>query len=156
MPRASRLEGFLDYLLDRRELADIPSDESHCLGDGRLVPILLGCSHVISNGRGITLPGRQEQIALQTMLLGVQLEVTSAQRIEFFVSAAFDNLSLLDDQNLIGAPNGRQAIVEDAQSGRDSKLGRIARGSPNSSPLPPSDRVLRPDQVAEGQKRPVK
>src|SRR5271166_3522117 len=44
------------------------------------------------------------------MLLGVELEVASAQSIEFFMSPAFDNLSLLDHQNLIGAPNGRQAV----------------------------------------------
>src|ERR1019366_1192493 len=86
------------------------TEKSHHLGDGRLIPILFGCSHVIPKGRGTTLPRCQEEIALQTMLLGVQLEVTSAQCIEFFVSAAFDNLSLLDPQNLIGAPNGRQAV----------------------------------------------
>src|ERR1700679_1280106 len=44
------------------------------------------------------------------MLLGVQLEITSAQGIEFFVSAAFNDLPLLDHQNLIGAPNGRQTV----------------------------------------------
>ena len=80
------------------------TEESHHLGDGRLIPILFGCSRVIANSRGITLPRRQKQIALQTVLLGIQIEVTSAQRIEFFVSAAFDNLSLLDHQNLICSP----------------------------------------------------
>src|ERR1700674_95843 len=92
------------------EYSSALADESHYLGDGRLIPILFGWSHVIANRRGITLPRCEKQIAFQTMLLGVQLEVTSAQRIELFVSAAFDNLSLLDHQNLIGAPNGRQAV----------------------------------------------
>src|ERR1035438_6791517 len=81
------------------------ADESNYLTDSRLIPFLLGCSHVIANRRGITLPRRQEQIALQTMLLGVELEVASMQRIEFFMSAPFDNLSLLDHQDLISAPN---------------------------------------------------
>ena len=54
-------------------------DESHYVSDGRLIPILFGCSHFIADRRGITLPRCQEQIALQTMLLGVQIEVASAQ-----------------------------------------------------------------------------
>src|ERR1700686_4780951 len=92
------------------EYSSALADESHYLGDGRIISILFGWSHVIANRRGITLPRCKKQIAFQTMLLGVQLEVTSAQRIELFVSAAFDNLSLLDHQNLIGAPNSRQAV----------------------------------------------
>src|ERR1035441_1686325 len=78
------------------------ADESNYLTDSRLIPILLGCLHVIANRHGITLPRRQEQIALQTMLLSVEIEVASMQRIEFFVSSAFDDPSLFDHQDLIG------------------------------------------------------
>jgi len=56
------------------------TEESHYLGDGGFIPILFGWSHVIANWRRITLPRCQTQVALQTMLLGVQIEVSSAQR----------------------------------------------------------------------------
>lgn len=86
------------------------ADESNYLTDSRLIPILLGWLPVIANRRGITLPRRQEQIALQTMLFSVEIEVAPMQRIEFFVSSAFDDLPLLDHEDLTGAPSTRSLL----------------------------------------------
>ena len=91
------------------------ADEAHdiCNGrirDRRLIAVLFGCLRVGANQRRVTLARRQKQVALQAMLLGVEIEVTTAQCIEFFVSATFDNLSPLHHQNLIGTPNGRQTV----------------------------------------------
>ena len=40
------------------------TEESHHLGDGRLIPILFGWSHVIANRRPSTLPGRRCRVVV--------------------------------------------------------------------------------------------
>ncbi len=44
------------------------------------------------------------------MLLGVHLEVAAAGGVESGVSAALDDASCFDDQDLIGAANGGEAM----------------------------------------------
>ena len=59
---------------------------------------------------GTTLARRQEEISFDAVLLRVKLEVAAACGIERFVSAAFDDSSCFDHQDLISAPYGGEAV----------------------------------------------
>src|SRR5580693_761102 len=47
------------------------------------------------------------------MLPGIEIVIATVQSIKFFVGAAFDNLSLFDDQDLIGSADGGKAMRYD-------------------------------------------
>src|ERR1700682_6473583 len=52
------------------------------------------------------------------MLLGIKIVIATAQSIEFFVGAVFDNPSQFDNQDLIGAADGGKPVSDD--EGRSS------------------------------------
>src|ERR687897_2833307 len=60
-------------------------------------------------GREI-LSGVHELIALEVVLLVVQLPVAAVQREQLVVRAALDDLSMLEDENLIGAADRGQPV----------------------------------------------
>ena len=47
------------------------------------------------------------------MLLGVEIEIPAALRVERFVCAPLDDASGFDHENLFGAPNGGQTMRDD-------------------------------------------
>src|SRR5262245_62045643 len=58
-------------------------------------------------------PWIDEAVALQLVLLVVQLAVAAVQRQQLGMRAPLDDLSCLEHQNLVCAPNGRQAMGDD-------------------------------------------
>ena len=58
----------------------------------------------------VSLAGRQEQIVLQSLLLGVEIEIAALRGVQLFVRAALDDLALLDHQNLVGAADGGKPV----------------------------------------------
>src|ERR1700691_3581275 len=62
------------------------------------------------NQSSLPLAGREEQIAFNSVLLRVQVVVATTQSIELFVRSAFDDSSLLDDENLVGTSDRRKTV----------------------------------------------
>ena len=62
---------------------------------------------------GEILAGVDEQVLLVLVLLIVQVSVASFLRHELFVRATFDDLAVFEDQDLIGAADGREAVGDD-------------------------------------------
>src|SRR5579859_1707433 len=58
----------------------------------------------------VALAGSQEQIALQAMLLVIKFAITSVHGVQLLVVAALHDTSLLDDQNLVRAPDRRKPV----------------------------------------------
>src|SRR4029453_2549247 len=51
-----------------------------------------------------------EPVGLELVLLVVERAIAPAERQQLLVSAALDDLAVLEDENLIGAPDRRQAM----------------------------------------------
>src|SRR5271166_4880362 len=60
--------------------------------------------------RRIPFSRSQEQVPLDAMLLGVKVEIAAAQLVEGLMRPALDDMSTFYHQDLIGAPNGGQAV----------------------------------------------
>src|SRR5271165_6319411 len=58
----------------------------------------------------ITFPWREEEVCFEAVLAGVEVEVASAEGIQRLVCTAFDDVSAFDDEDLIGAADGREAV----------------------------------------------
>ena len=58
-------------------------------------------------------PGIDEAVALEVVLLVVELPVAAAAREQLVVRAALDDLAAFEHQNLIGAANRRQPVRDD-------------------------------------------
>src|SRR5205807_1204548 len=54
----------------------------------------------------------QEEIAFEAVLLVVEFAISSTERVKFLMSAAFDDLPLLHNKDLIGAANGGKAVCD--------------------------------------------
>src|SRR5579863_3068147 len=61
-------------------------------------------------GNVISLARRKKKVTLDPMLLGIEIVVPAVHGIKLLVRAAFHDLSLLHDQNLIGPPDGREPM----------------------------------------------
>src|ERR1700733_5005159 len=55
----------------------------------------------------------QEEIRFEAVLLGVELVVAAVEVVEAGVIAAFDDAAGFDDQNLVGAAHGGEAVGDD-------------------------------------------
>src|SRR5216684_1866420 len=68
-------------------------------------------------GRGflryIALAGSEKEICLDSVLLGVEVVVAATCGVQGFVRPALDDAACLDDEDLIRAPNGGQAMGDD-------------------------------------------
>src|SRR4029079_3465512 len=62
---------------------------------------------------GEILPVVDEAIGFELVLLVVERAVAAAERDQLLGRAALDDLSVLEDQDLIGAPDRRQAVRDD-------------------------------------------
>src|SRR5436309_7466953 len=61
----------------------------------------------------VPLAGRQEQVGLEAVLPRVEVEVAAALRVQRLVRAALDDAAVLDHQDLVGAPDGREPVGDD-------------------------------------------
>ena len=68
------------------------------------------------------LTGIDESVAFDLILFVVKLLVASIERHQLFVSAALDDLASGEYKNLIGAPDGRQAVCDYYRSPPPSQL----------------------------------
>src|ERR1700679_3998770 len=57
--------------------------------------------------------GSQEEIRFEAVLLSVELVVAAVEVVEAGVIAAFDDAAGFDDQNLVGAAHGGEAVGDD-------------------------------------------
>src|ERR1700722_14623605 len=57
--------------------------------------------------------GSQEEIRFEAVLLGVELVVAAVEVVEAGMIAAFDDAAGFDDQNLVGATHGGEAVGDD-------------------------------------------
>src|SRR5262245_37986366 len=92
----------------RLTLSDVSSQQTERIGSAGICIALP--NFLFSNLRRITLSGSEEEIALQIILPGVQIVVATAKRIKLLVRAAFRNLSLFDNKDLVGATNGGKTM----------------------------------------------
>src|SRR5579883_3364823 len=58
----------------------------------------------------VAFAGGEEEVGFEAVLAGIEVEVASAQCVEGFVGAAFDDVSAFDDQDLISPADGREAV----------------------------------------------
>src|ERR1700682_4081633 len=61
-------------------------------------------------GLRIAFAGRQEEVHFDAMLPGVEVPIAAPQSVKTLACAAFDDASGLDHQDLIGAPDGGEAV----------------------------------------------
>src|SRR5690348_1165445 len=61
-------------------------------------------------GNRVALARRQEQVAFEAMLFGVEIVVAAVHGVELLVRATLQDLSLLHHQNLVGAADGRKPV----------------------------------------------
>ena len=57
--------------------------------------------------------GSQKQVRFDAVLLGVEVVVAAAGRVEFLVGPALDDAAGFDHQDLIGAADGREPVRDD-------------------------------------------
>src|SRR5580765_2292135 len=92
--------------------------------DGRgIVVAAVLVSIGLFNLRAFTFAGREEQVAFDTVLPGVEVVVAAAEIVERIVRAAFDDAAGFDDKNLFGSANGGKAM-------RDNERGAAAHQVP--------------------------
>jgi hypothetical protein len=89
------------------ELSNFSSDQPQGIGGIYVALAVLRGNALFSRQRHISLAWSQEQIILQALLFGVEIEVSALQGIQLFVSAALDDLTMFDYQNLVGAADRR-------------------------------------------------
>jgi hypothetical protein len=94
-------------------LSDFTSDEAQSVCGIYVAITILSSDAVFCGHWCIALSRSQEQIILQSLLFRVEIEVAALQRVKLFVSAAFDDLALLDYQNLVSATDGGQPVGDD-------------------------------------------
>src|SRR5208282_5905447 len=93
------------------ELTGLSPYQAQRVGEvGITIAARFGLSIPRADRHGIALARSQKEIALNAVLLGIEIVIAAAHGVEFFVGAVFDNLSLLDDQNLIGAADRRKPM----------------------------------------------
>ena len=61
--------------------------------------LALNLNNLVSFARG------EEEIRFKTILAGVKVIVPTVESIQSLVVTTFDNFSLLNDEDLVGAPN---------------------------------------------------
>src|SRR5687768_935799 len=69
--------------------------------------------HCLGQLRREVLAGIHESILLDLILLVVQLPISAVRREQLVVAAAFDDLPRLEHENLVGAPDCREAMRDD-------------------------------------------
>src|SRR5262252_7667318 len=74
----------------------------------------------------VALAGRQKEVGVEPMLAGIEVVVAAAEIVEKFMAAAFDDASLLDYENLIGAPNGGKTMSNDKSRAAFHEIGEAA------------------------------
>src|SRR6476661_4158069 len=89
----------------------LAADESDRVGNGRAGASDGGNSLAIAVfGVGGAFAGGQEEIALDLVLLGVEIVVAASRGVERCMRTAFDDSTAFHDKNLLGAPNGGEAM----------------------------------------------
>src|SRR5690242_7000612 len=68
---------------------------------------------LIFQSRGELLPRIDKPVHLKLILAVVKLPVPSAPRKKFLVRSPLDDFTRLENQDLIGAPDGREAVGDD-------------------------------------------
>src|SRR5580658_5342904 len=71
----------------------------------------------------IAFPRREKEVAFEGVLAGVEVIVTSARFQQLRMSAALLDKAAVDDQNLVGAPDGGKAVGNDECSAPTHKIG---------------------------------
>src|ERR1700736_818484 len=61
----------------------------------------------------VAFAGGEEQVGFQAVLAGVEIVVAAVERVEGLVGAAFEDLALFDDQDLVGAADRREPVGDD-------------------------------------------
>src|SRR5690349_10566130 len=64
-----------------------------------------------SSGRnGVAFAGSQEEVGLQPVLTRIEVVIAATERKQLGMTAALHDSSLLDDQDLVGAPDRREPV----------------------------------------------
>jgi hypothetical protein len=61
----------------------------------------------------VAFAGGEEEVGFQAVLAGVEVVVAAAELVEGLVGSSFDDVALLDDEDLVGAANGGEAVGDD-------------------------------------------
>jgi hypothetical protein len=61
----------------------------------------------------VAFPGGEEEIGFEAVLAGVEVIVATVEGVEGLMGATFEDASLLDDQDLVGAADGGEAVGDD-------------------------------------------
>ena len=67
-------------------------------------------SHSLRFFHHVAFAGGEEEVCFETVLAGVEVEVASAEGVEGFVGAAFDDVSAFDYEDLVSPADGREAV----------------------------------------------
>src|ERR1051326_4725931 len=85
-------------------LARLSASEIHSCTDFS-VAVAIGIAAI---GNRIALAGREEQVAFEAMLFGVEIVIAAVHDVELLVRATLQDFTLLYHQNLVGAADGRK------------------------------------------------
>src|SRR5215471_5992129 len=106
--------------------AALPAEDADGVGEigaaARVAATVSGSGRGLASGRRFgtckfvqagAFAGREEEIGLDGVLLGVEVVVAAAERVERFVRAAFDDAPRLHDEHLLGAANRGEPVRDD-------------------------------------------
>src|SRR5205814_10173839 len=95
----------------------LAAEEADGVGEGGVAcgPVAVGAGWGLGavGFSGVAFAGREEEIGLDGVLLGVEIEVASAHGVERFVGAALDDAAGLDHKDLFGAADGGKTVGND-------------------------------------------
>src|SRR5436305_12851959 len=91
-------------------LADLSARQADGIGKASIFVGAIERGFVVTIGHSVAFPGRKEQILFEAVLFHIEIKITPLHGVKLLVSAALHNLALLDDQNLIGAADGGEAM----------------------------------------------
>src|ERR1700674_319938 len=92
-------------------LADLAPHQAQRIGWSHIGIVAANLITILARVQGgIAFTRSEEQISLQALLLRIEIEITALCRIEFLMRAALHNLTVFDDQNLIGSADRRKPM----------------------------------------------
>src|ERR1700757_2967846 len=90
-----------ERMIRKQNLAGLPANDPDSVRQTGIASAI--AARLDSQARGVILvaafPGRKEEIRFNSVLLGIEVVITSAKSVENFMRAAFNNVPRLHDQN---------------------------------------------------------
>src|SRR5947208_3776345 len=99
-------------MIRKEKLAGLPANDPDSIMKGAIASPVAACLDLHPCGilAVAAFPGRQKKVGFDSVLLGVQVVITSTEGVKGLVGSALNNAPRLHHQNLICASNRRKPV----------------------------------------------